>query len=153
MDCCRLFNIIRHSSHACGIHRMVSERKDVPYAFFYLTALIFYIQYIRSLNNNESNHNSFFKRPATIYIIIFFLSTVLIVAIIIGIFLSGKYRNSLVFGILFFLITIFPVAGFFSFGTVEACERYTYIPYLGFFFIIGQLTENKILLPGLKHNI
>ena len=43
------------------------------------------------------------------------------------------------FGVLFFLITIFPVLQFLPVGTAIVAERYTYIPYIGLFIMVGIL--------------
>jgi tetratricopeptide (TPR) repeat protein len=59
-----------------------------------------------------------------------------------------KYRDTLLFGCLFFLITILPVLQILPVGQAIAADRYTYIPLIGIFFIIGRgisyLYENKI---------
>ena len=51
---------------------------------------------------------------------------------------SNNFRKVLIFGMLFFLITIFLVLQIIPIGNVITAERYTYIPYIGLFFIIGQ---------------
>jgi protein O-mannosyl-transferase len=48
------------------------------------------------------------------------------------------FRRQLVFGVLFFAITISVMEQIVSIGPSLTPERYTYIPYIGFFYIIGQ---------------
>lgn len=68
------------------------------------------------------------------------------------------YRNSrkIFFGLLFFTLTIAPLLQIIPFGKALTSERYTYLPYIGLFFIIAVLFEkliqkkfkwNRIVLP------
>ena len=67
---------------------------------------------------------------------VYFLAPLFLIIIIVGVYKARKFRKHLVFGLLFFLITIapvlqiIPVAGF-------LWDHYTYIPYIGLFLIIG----------------
>jgi protein O-mannosyl-transferase len=47
-------------------------------------------------------------------------------------------RKEIVFGFIFFLITISVMLPIISVGSSIASERYTYVPYIGLFFIAGQ---------------
>jgi tetratricopeptide (TPR) repeat protein len=73
-----------------------------------------------------------------------------ILGILCIIFLGKKtqYRDTLLFGCLFFLVTILPVLQILPVGQVIAADRYTYIPAIGIFFLAGRgisyLYENKI---------
>jgi protein O-mannosyl-transferase len=68
----------------------------------------------------------------------YYLSPILIILIIAVISKMKKARKELMFGTLFFLITISItlIAG--NVRGFQVAERYTYIPYLGLFFIIGR---------------
>ncbi|MFN0173111.1 MAG: tetratricopeptide repeat protein [Saprospiraceae bacterium] len=63
-------------------------------------------------------------------------------------FKNKKYQVEIGFGLLFFLASIGMVLQFVPFGHAIIAERYTYLPYLGLFFIIGvfldQLLKVKI---------
>jgi len=66
------------------------------------------------------------------------------------VFLIVKFksiRNDLIFGFLFFLISIILVLQFIPVGYAIVAERYSYVPYIGLFFIAGKLyadfTDNK----------
>jgi tetratricopeptide (TPR) repeat protein len=62
------------------------------------------------------------------------------------VFLYKKFKNNkqVIFGMMFFLITILPVIQFLSFGMAQYGERYAYLPYIGLFVIIA-LVFNKII--------
>lgn len=87
----------------------------------------------------------------------FYLSVVFILLIIFGIIKTKSFRKELIFGLLFFLITIFVVLRIFSVGTTIVSERYTYLPYIGLFFIIGRfydnLFENRMIMRKLSGKI
>ncbi len=56
------------------------------------------------------------------------------------------------FGILFFLISLLPVLQFIRFSHIFAADRFTYISYLGLFYLIGVAAEfihQKIGMKGL----
>ncbi|MBC7775867.1 MAG: tetratricopeptide repeat protein [Phycisphaerae bacterium] len=62
-------------------------------------------------------------------------------------FKNKKYRFEIGFGLMFFFVSIGMVLQFVPFGHAIIAERYTYLPYLGLFFILGvfidQLLKNK----------
>jgi len=79
-----------------------------------------------------------------------FTLVIIFLAFIIIRYLYKKPNKNLIFGILFFLITISLVLHIVPFGGwVIFAERYTYLPYIGLFFLIGHLfayiIENKAL--------
>ena len=74
----------------------------------------------------------------------YYVAPLIFPAIIILIYKLKNYRKHLIFGLLFFLITISIVSQFFPFGKAIVAERYTYIPYLGLFFIVGKIYSNTI---------
>jgi len=76
--------------------------------------------------------------------VVYYISPIFIILIIIFSFLIIKklslLKREIIFGILFFLITISIVLHIVGFGgSVIVAERYTYIPYLGLFIIIGNI--------------
>ena len=77
-------------------------------------------------------------------------SPFILLIIIVGIIFSLKYTRKILFGFLFFLITILPVLKIVPIGYAMIADRYTYIPYLGIFYIISVFgfwlyKRNKIL--------
>ncbi len=68
-----------------------------------------------------------------------FYAMPVIALLILGlVFWSYKYTRIIAFGFLFFLANIVLVLQFMSVGIALISERYTYIPYIGLFFIIGM---------------
>ncbi len=55
------------------------------------------------------------------------------------IFFLKKIRRELIFGFGFFLISIVLVLQFIPVGFTIVSDRYTYVPYIGLFFIVGKL--------------
>lgn len=61
---------------------------------------------------------------------------------------SAKYGRDIVFGFLFFMVNIVFVLQFKGAGKAFMADRFTYIPYLGLFYILarkyGDITEGRI---------
>ncbi|MFA7073996.1 MAG: tetratricopeptide repeat protein [Endomicrobiaceae bacterium] len=64
--------------------------------------------------------------PAVLYLILLFV------------FLSLKYTKNILFGFLFFVITLLPSSGIMPTGVAHVADRYVYLPYIGLFFIIAE---------------
>lgn len=61
-----------------------------------------------------------------------------VVALVIWIvYKAGKHRKPLIFGFLFYFITIALVLQWFLFGPAIIQEHYSYIPYIGLFYLVG----------------
>jgi len=76
----------------------------------------------------------------TIYYIYTIISVLIVIALLIYIIRKLKTSKILIFGLMFFLIHISFVLhiGTLIGGVVIVADRYTYLPYLGFFFIAGE---------------
>ena len=68
----------------------------------------------------------------------FLLSPILVAGLIVAIIFSAKHNRIVTFGSLFFLVTISPVLQFLPVGLGNHADRYTYIPSIGFFYILGE---------------
>jgi len=55
-----------------------------------------------------------------------------------GVFKSGRFKHELIFGLLLYFITIALELQIIPVGQAIVSERYSYIPYIGIFFIFGQ---------------
>lgn len=81
----------------------------------------------------------------------YYASFILFIALLFSIFIPFRKNRILVFGLMFFLITVALVLQFFSVGSAVAADRYTYLPYMGLSIIIGyyfdkiQKGEIKVL--------
>ncbi|MCF8297930.1 MAG: tetratricopeptide repeat protein [Saprospiraceae bacterium] len=69
----------------------------------------------------------------------YYASSAIILILIFGIIKSGSFRKNIIFGSLFFLVTVSLVIQIIPVGQFIVAERYSYIPYLGLFLIIGLL--------------
>lgn len=65
--------------------------------------------------------------PAALYLLIYFC------------YLSLAKTKVIFYGFMFFLISIIPVSSILPIGLFVVADRYTYIPYLGLFFIFAKL--------------
>jgi len=77
----------------------------------------------------------------------YYIAPAIILVLLVIFILLKRYRKDLVFGFLFFLITISIVSQIIPFGNSIISERYTYLPYIGLFFIIAFIYNqlaNKI---------
>jgi len=68
----------------------------------------------------------------------YYLALPALLLLIWGVIKSGSFKHELIFGLLFYLITIVSVLQIIPFGEAMVPERYSYIPYIGVFFIFGQ---------------
>jgi protein O-mannosyl-transferase len=104
-------------------------------AMFYIFRFIFPI-----------NLSVFYPYPETIPYslpLIYYISFALIIVLLISIFLLIKKNRILVFGTMFFFITVALVLQFISVGSAVAADRYTYVPYIGLSIIVGYFF-NKV---------
>ncbi len=69
--------------------------------------------------------------------IIFFLSPLIVLALLALTAYSIKLSGKIFFGAAFFFITIAPVCQFLPLGLGIPADRYTYIPYVGLFYLIA----------------
>jgi len=66
---------------------------------------------------------------------------------------KSAYRKEVIFGFTFFLVTISVMLQIFPVGASFVAERYSYVPYIGLFYIAGQwisdnyLQQKKIIIP------
>lgn len=71
----------------------------------------------------------------------YYISPLFSVLLIIFILFSLKRDRVIAFGILFYLINLLLVLQFIPVGSAIIADRYTYIPYIGFFYIAGWLID------------
>lgn len=68
---------------------------------------------------------------------IYYICPIIVLALLYGVYRSYKYTKVVAFGFLFFLSTIILVLQLLAVGSTIMAERYSYIPYVGIFFIIA----------------
>jgi tetratricopeptide (TPR) repeat protein len=74
----------------------------------------------------------------------FLLSMIPLLVITVLVYKYFRKDRKVVFGLLFFLITIFPVLQFFSVGSAIIAERYSYLSYLGLFIALGFILKSVL---------
>jgi len=82
---------------------------------------------------------------------IYFLAPLGLVIISVIIFISRKWGKDIIFGSLFFVISIILVLQIFPVGDAVMADRYSYIPYIGIFFITGKLYEHVLFFSKRYH--
>jgi len=70
---------------------------------------------------------------------VYYAAPVLLCLLAFAVYKAKAMRKEWIFGLLFFLITIILVIQIIPVGRAIVSERYTYIPYIGLFFILGKL--------------
>jgi protein O-mannosyl-transferase len=98
---------------------------------FYLVKFIVPV-YLSTLYPFPAKENGFLP-------ILYYLSPLLIVAVVFAIIKSKKFRKELLFGSLFFFITILPMIQLKQIGHAITADRFTYVSYLGLFFIVAKM--------------
>lgn len=69
---------------------------------------------------------------------IFLFSVILVGILALCVIISGKYTKKIIFGSIFFLLTIFPVLQFVPYGEIIVADRYVYISIIGIFYIFAE---------------
>ncbi|MCX6226061.1 MAG: tetratricopeptide repeat protein [Bacteroidia bacterium] len=69
--------------------------------------------------------------------VLFYVSALPVIVLALLIYKSGKYRKELIFGSLFFLLNVMFMLQIVGAGQAFLADRFTYIPYIGLFFLIA----------------
>ena len=73
--------------------------------------------------------------------VVYYLSPLFFILLVVFIFYSLKRDRTVAFGILFYLINLLLILQFIPVGSAIIADRYTYIPYIGIFYIVGWLID------------
>jgi len=71
----------------------------------------------------------------------YYLSIPVLCSLLFFVWYSRKWGKDILFGFLFFILTIILVLQLIPVGAASMADRYSYVPYIGLFFIIGKLFE------------
>ena len=83
--------------------------------------------------------STFYPYPDTKEIPAFFyIAPFIVLGIIAAVIYFLRRKRMLIFSLIFFLVNIAMVLQLISFGSAILAERYTYVPYIGLFFVIGN---------------
>ncbi|HOY30785.1 MAG TPA: tetratricopeptide repeat protein [Bacteroidales bacterium] len=72
---------------------------------------------------------------------LYYISIILIVLLFVFVWYSRRWGKDIIFGFLFFLVTMILVLQFVPVGYAIMADRYSYVPYVGIFFIVGKIYE------------
>lgn len=72
------------------------------------------------------------------YLAQFYLSIAAVITLALAAVFARKRSRKIIFGCLFFLVTLLPALGIAPIFVGFAADRYTYIPYIGIFYIIAE---------------
>jgi protein O-mannosyl-transferase len=81
---------------------------------------------------------------------LYYLYILVPIALVVLVFRFFRKNRSVIFGSLFFMVNIVLLLQFISVGGAILADRYTYIPYVGLFFIIGTLVARYGTPAALK---
>ena len=73
---------------------------------------------------------------------IYYVCPIIILLIAIAIYRTKFFRRELIFGALFYLFSISPVLQIIPVGRAITADRYSYIPYIGLFYIVAMFYSN-----------
>ena len=68
----------------------------------------------------------------------FYIGAALAAVFMAAVIVYGRHSRKVIFGSLFFLITLLPVLQLVPIGQAMAADRYTYIPSIGLFYLTGE---------------
>jgi hypothetical protein len=71
----------------------------------------------------------------------YYIAPIIVCILAYGILRASKRSPLIPFGSLFFLITVLPVLQLIPLGSAIAADRYTYVPYIGLFYIVGVVSD------------
>jgi len=80
--------------------------------------------------------------------VIYYISAIVLALLLFFVWYSRRWGKDIIFGFLFFVITIILVLQIITVGNATMADRYTYVPYIGIFFIVGKLFENLSEKPN-----
>jgi len=92
----------------------------------------------------------FYGYPASDGMWIIYSGAALALILLIWIFWFKRKNKTIMFGVLYFLFTIFIVVQILPVGNAIIADRYTYIPYIGFFFIVAMLLDPYLSSAKIK---
>lgn len=138
------------TQHKADAFRLAPKLSFIDNFFIASHGIVFYI--IKLLV--PINLSCFYPYPEKInnlFPIQFIISPIIVLCLAIAVIISERYTKKILFGALFFLITIFPVLQLIPVGGAIAADRYSYIPFIGFFYIIAE-GINKIYITEFNNH-
>ncbi|MEI6555710.1 MAG: tetratricopeptide repeat protein [Paludibacter sp.] len=81
--------------------------------------------------------------------IYYYISIPLVFGLLFFVWYSRRWDRTIIFGFMFFVISIILVLQFIPVGSATMADRYSYIPYIGLIFILAKAYENLVNSPKL----
>ncbi|MFA5815906.1 MAG: tetratricopeptide repeat protein [Bacteroidales bacterium] len=100
----------------------------------FIGAYSFYVYLIKSVVPYQLS--AIYPNPVKLSLL-FYASALLVIVLAFLIYKSGKYRKDLIFGSLFFLFNVMFMLQVVGAGQAFIADRFTYIAYIGLFFLIA----------------
>ena len=125
-----IFSIIAIFSQKTGQSTMVSLT-DIPFLTRVGNALVSYMAYLHKTVWPFELAIIYPYQPIEIWRVV--ISILLLLSISVYAFIVRKKHPYLIFGWLWFLITLLPVIGLIQVGSQSMADRYTYVPLIGIF--------------------
>jgi tetratricopeptide (TPR) repeat protein len=124
-------------STAIAEHRLLDRILFISYeVMMYLWKLIL-----------PTNLSCFYDYPVKqngMYSIAFYIAPILMLVLTFLVYKSMRFGKDIMFGCIFFLITIVLVLQILPVGGAIISDRYSYLPYIGIFFIVARWINNLI---------
>jgi len=142
-------------SVALGIVAIISQRSSgafngsnlsygaVNSFFLFTSGLAFYFLWLvvpfrlTVFHNYPTIQNGFLPWP-------YYASLVVVLFVCWLVWKKNKFQKDVLFGMSFFLVAISVMLQVVSVGSALTAERYTYVSYIGLFYIVGQITSTQI---------
>lgn len=106
--------------------------------FFAFYGLLFYLQKL-FIPINLSAFHAFPLKAGNALPMVYYAAPILLGLLVVSLYFAKRFQKILVFGFLFFFINVALVLQLIPFGETVVAERYTYLSYVGLFYIIAQV--------------
>lgn len=137
--CSIVFGIIALYSQTNSMNYVHAIGINIVDRFFYFTYSVYYYGLhalipmdLSALHLMPEKINGFLPTE-------YYLTVIPVLVLIVLCIRKGKLQREYIFGLLFFFITLSLSLHIVPVGMAIVAERYTYIPYLGLYFILGRL--------------
>ncbi len=144
-----IFGIIAFKGLYSGEPILIAEQYSLSDRFFLISygLLSYIVMLFYPIKQFGQSAIHYYPDTNSVFPVEYYIAPVILLVVIVLVLIFKRYRKELLFGFLFFLITISIVTQIIPTGEAIISERYTYIPYLGLFFIIAFIYNqlaNKI---------
>lgn len=133
-----IFGLIAINTQVEAIGNLNTMFPGLNRALIVCYALYYYLTRFLAPINMAALHN-FPEANTALPFEYYFAPAVLVAAILLVVFSRNELKRQIIFGLLFFLISLLLVIQIIPVGQAIVAERYTYVPYIGLAFIVAQM--------------